>query len=1016
MFSSANSLRKTSICIAFLLLLIGFASSFSFAAGSISGTVTAATGGAGIPNATVTAYDSSWNFIASAVTDSSGIYSITGLTPGSYYLRSINSLGYIDKFYNSSSGSTNRGSASTVSVTDLIDTPGISFSLSSGAGSISGSVVRQSNGVGIQDVTITAYLIVDNGYFYIAWVKTDPSGNYSIPGLAPGSLYYLKTSNSFGYVNEYYDNAEISGTAVAVTVTASTNTPDKNFSLDLGGSISGRVTNPEGVGLANIRIDAFRPINFFNTTYSFTDSSGYYTITGLAAGYHYVGTNQNNNDNYNDHFYPNNQDPIAVPVALATDTPNINLSLALGGSILGRVTRDSDGTGIQSANVVVYDNEGVYRGGGQTDSLGYYAARGVPPGHYYLQAAASNYVNEYYSNAGFHKTATVVSVAQEVDTPNINFSLAAAAAQASGSISGRVTRESDSAGLSWPLQVRAYGSSSLSSYSSTTPDGSGNYSITGLTPGTYYVTTYSSSSYVDKYYNNATSRNVATPVTVISSTTTPDINFSLASGAGAISGRVTRASDGVGIYNVQIYVYDTSWIFIKTVSTDGSGNYAIRGLAPGSYYVATNRATAYIDEYYSNVTSQGAATAVTVNSSATTSGIDFSLSLGWTISGNVSSKSDGAAIAGVHVNVYNSSWGLIASTDTDSSGAYYMEGFASGDYYLQASDSPGYIGEYYNNVKSPDTATPIHIYNDTIYSGAGFAFLLAPVAPEPADFDADVKADITVWRPDTGYWYTLPSSAGGYTSTPWGLASDVPVLGDYDGDGKADVAVWRSSNGVWYTLPSSALGTYTSTSWGLPGDVPVVGDYDGDGKSDIAVWRSSDGVWYILTSNTPGNYKSIAWGLAGDIPIPNDYDGDGKTDIAVWRASTGVWYVLPSESPGTYIATSWGLTSDKPVPSDYDRDGKADIAVWRPSDGVWYVLPSRSPGTYTSTAWGLTSDIPAPGDYDGDGKADIAVWRPSNGVWYILLSGSPGSYLSIAWGLSDDQPVTTATGILKLLP
>jgi hypothetical protein len=128
----------------------------------------------------------------------------------------------------------------------------------------------------------------------------------------------------------------------------------------------------------------------------------------------------------------------------------------------------------------------------------------------------------------------------------------------------------------------------------------------------------------------------------------------------------------------------------------------------------------------------------------------------------------------------------------------------------------------------------------------------------------------------------------------------------------AGLSIYRADSGVWYTLLST--GSYTSTQWGLSTDVPVPGEYDGDGKMDYAVWRPSTGVWYVLLSATPGSYSGIQWGMETDKPVPGDYDLDGKTDIAIWRPSSGVWYVLPSGSPGTYTATQWGTNGDAPIP------------------------------------------------------------------------------------------------------
>ena len=67
--------------------------------GSISGRVTRDSGGTGIQNVQIIAYDSTWNFVGGAVTDASGNYTVGDLPSGNYYVRTSNSQGYLDEWY-----------------------------------------------------------------------------------------------------------------------------------------------------------------------------------------------------------------------------------------------------------------------------------------------------------------------------------------------------------------------------------------------------------------------------------------------------------------------------------------------------------------------------------------------------------------------------------------------------------------------------------------------------------------------------------------------------------------------------------------------------------------------------------------------------------------------------------------------------------------------------------------------------------------------------------------------------
>ena len=260
------------------------------------------------------------------------------------------------------------------------------------------------------------------------------------------------------------------------------------------------------------------------------------------------------------------------------------------------------------------------------------------------------------------------------------------------------------------------------------------------------------------------------------------------------------------------------------------------------------------------------------------------------------------------------------------------------------------------------------------------------------DFDGDRKADKVVFRPSDGNWYQLLSDIG-IVATNFGAPTDKIVPADYDADGKTDIAVFR--DGFWYILRSTS-NQFSAVQFGQTGDIPVPADYDGDGKADVAVYRPSNGVWYL--DNSSAGFSAVAFGISTDKPVPADYDGDGKTDVAVYRPGEGNWYILDSTTG--FRAVNFGLSTDKPIPADYDGDGKTDVAVYR--DGTWYLLNSTN--GFSAVAFGISTDKPVPADYDGDGKTDVAVYR--DGFWYVL--GTTSGFNAVQFGTAHDVPAPNA--------
>ena len=270
------------------------------------------------------------------------------------------------------------------------------------------------------------------------------------------------------------------------------------------------------------------------------------------------------------------------------------------------------------------------------------------------------------------------------------------------------------------------------------------------------------------------------------------------------------------------------------------------------------------------------------------------------------------------------------------------------------------------------------------------------------DFDGDGRADLSVFRPSSGAWYSLLSLNNAFSAANFGQNGDLIAPADFDGDGRTDISVFRE--GFWYRLNSST-NQFFGLQFGSAGDIPVPADYDGDGRADICVFRPSNGTWYRINSST-NQFIARQWGTTGDLPQIADFDGDAKADLTVFRSSSGAWFASLS-SNNSLLAVNFGQEGDIPTPADFDGDGRTDVSVYRPLMGAWYRIGSSN-NTFFGQQFGTEEDRPVPSDYDGDGRADIAVFRPSAGTWYLL--GSASGFTARQWGANGDIPIPAAFG------
>src|SRR5262249_40394653 len=151
-------------------------------------------------------YNSSGAFVTSTSTAADGSWVVRGLTPGGYFVRTFNSLGYINLLHGSPTdiifGPSRATSGPLVRRMGTAPTGGANLPLSQG-GTIKGTIRSSAPGTPpIGGVSVSA--VTPGTGASVASASTDASGNFAITGIVPGS-YLLRTFNSQGFVDQVYN-------------------------------------------------------------------------------------------------------------------------------------------------------------------------------------------------------------------------------------------------------------------------------------------------------------------------------------------------------------------------------------------------------------------------------------------------------------------------------------------------------------------------------------------------------------------------------------------------------------------------------------------------------------------------------------------------------------------------------------------------------------------------------------------------------------------------------------------
>lgn len=290
-------------------------------------------------------------------------------------------------------------------------------------------------------------------------------------------------------------------------------------------------------------------------------------------------------------------------------------------------------------------------------------------------------------------------------------------------------------------------------------DALGAYSVGNLPAGTYYVRAFDDN---DDYINAMWSASGTEPchnncqtdadnqVVLVDAEARVGVNLDLVVGASisgtVVSGSTPLESKYVAIRNTPNTSYYGGW------HTDASGNYSIKGLPADDYYLQVQDShDIYIDAMWSSVGTvqcydcipDGDST-LSVALGDVSTGVDFNLTIGATVSGSVSDADTAAALETLGVQLYDAAeTGIYWYFDSvfDGSGNYTISGIPAGNYkaYLEPmyDVDNSHIPEIYNNIQCNACST-------LLYNGAGDPLnLVNGVTTANIDFELELGASIS---------------------------------------------------------------------------------------------------------------------------------------------------------------------------------------------------------------------------------------------------------------------------------
>lgn len=496
---------------------------------------------------------------------------------------------------------------------------------------------------------------------------------------------------------------------------------------------------------------------------------------------------------------------------------------------------------------------------------------------------------------------------------------------------------------------------------------------------------------------------------------------------GVIAGTVTEEGSGTPLEGTWVEIYDSDGVWVTGGTANSSGVYASSlGLASGDYYARAYSYSGHIDELYDDIQCVGwrdptNGTPISVIDGSTTSGIDFALTKGGLISGNITDEDTTNGIQSLEVDIYTASGGYVSYAITDGSGNYITTtGLPTGTYYARTYNADSYLDEIYDDIPclgsctvTAGTAISVTIGVET----TGIDFELTPGGAISGHFEDGVThlpipfSGLNIHDADGQYVsWAYTDSSGNYTSYA-GLPTGTYFVRTQNNDGYL--------NELYDDLP--CIGNCTVTD-GTPVSVTLGAttsgiDFEMLKGGAIAGTVTEEGPPTPLDSGYIRIVDAAGVYLASAYP---DSLGDYETSLGL---ATGTYYAATSSFEG-YLDE---LYDDLPCHGGCTFTDGTPISVTAgaTTSSIDFGLEQGGliAGTVTEDGSGSGLDTGYVAIYDSSGDWVIDGYPVANGTYVTYRALAPGNYFARAWSfegyfdeLYDDLPCTTSCTVTDGTP